>query len=94
MRYYSGFGVAALVDSATSLETSPLHADPVVIICDILMTVQQVPGIWGRIDWRRVAYLTLGTLPGVPLGVAVLSGIGTDMARAAVSYTHLTLLTI
>lgn len=85
VRGYSGFGFAALVVSATSLVTSPLHAVPVVIICDILMTVQQVPGIWGRIDWRRVAYLTLGTLPGVPLGVAVLSGIGTDMARAVIA---------
>lgn len=85
VRGYSGFGFAALVISATSLVTSPLHAVPVVIICDILMTVQQVPGIWARIDWRRVGFLTLGTLPGVPLGVAILSGIGTDLARAVIA---------
>lgn len=85
VRGYSGFGFAALVISATSLVTSPLHAVSVVVICDILMTAQQVPGIWGRIDWRRVAFLTLGTLPGVPLGVAVLSGIGTDLARAMIA---------
>lgn len=85
VRGYSGFGFAALVISAASLVTSPLDAVPVVVICDILMTAQQVPGIWARIDWRRVAFLTLGTLPGVPLGVAVLSGIGTDLARAVIA---------
>lgn len=85
VRGYSGFGFAALVVSATSLVTSPLHAVPVVVVCDILMTVQQVPGIRAGIDWRRVGWLTLGTLPGVPLGVAVLSGIGTDAARAVIA---------
>ena len=85
VRGYSGFGFAALVVSATGLVTSPLHAVPVVIICDALMTVQQVPGLWRRIDWRRVGWLTLGTLPGVPLGVAVLSGLGTDLVRAVIA---------
>ena len=55
------------------------------ISCVIVTAVQKVPGIWGRIGWRRVAYPHLGTLPGVPLGVAVLSGIGTDMARAVIA---------
>lgn len=85
VRGYSGFGFAALVVSATSLVTSPLHAVPVVVICDILMTVQQMPGVWARIDWRRVGFLTLGTMPGVPLGVTLLSGIGTELARAVIA---------
>lgn len=85
VRGYSGFGFAALVISATSLVTSPLQAVPVVVICDILMTVQQVPGIRARIDWRRVGYLALGALPGVPVGVAILSGISTDLARAVIA---------
>jgi uncharacterized membrane protein YfcA len=85
VRGYSGFGFAALVISATSLVTSPLHAVPVVILCDILMTVQQLPGIRARIDWRRVWFLFAGALPGVPVGVAVLSGIGTDAARAIIA---------
>lgn len=85
VRGYSGFGFAALVISATSLVTSPIHAVPVVLICDVLMTVQQVPGIWRRIDWHRVAFLLLGAFPGVPIGVAILSGIGTDLARAAIA---------
>jgi len=85
VRGYSGFGFAALVISATSLVTSPLHAVPVVILCDILMTAQRVPGIRAQIDWRRVAYLFLGALPGVPIGVMILSGIGTDLARAVIA---------
>ncbi|MBC7142620.1 MAG: sulfite exporter TauE/SafE family protein [Rhodobacteraceae bacterium] len=85
VRGYSGFGFAALVVSATSLVTSPLHAVPVVILCDILMTAQQLRGIWARIDRRRVATLFLGALVGVPLGVTILSSVGTDLARGVIA---------
>ncbi|MCU9846513.1 sulfite exporter TauE/SafE family protein [Defluviimonas sp. WL0024] len=85
VRGYSGFGFAALVILATSLVTSPLHAVPVVILCDIVMTVQQARGIWARIDWRRVGTLMLGALAGVPLGVTIITSIGTDLARAVIA---------
>lgn len=85
VRGYSGFGFAALVISATSLVTNPLQAVPVVILCDILMTAQQLPGILPRIDWRRVATLLLGTLPGAPIGIAVLTAMGVDLARAVIA---------
>lgn len=85
VRGYSGFGFAALLISATSLVTNPLYAVPVVILCDILMTVQQLPGIWARIDRKRVATLFVGALVGVPLGVTILSSIGTDLARGVIA---------
>lgn len=85
VRGYSGFGFAALVVSAASLVTSPLHLVPVVLLADIAMTAQQVPSIRGQIDWRRAGTLFLGALVGVPLGVWGITQVGVDAARAAIA---------
>lgn len=85
VRGYSGFGFAALVVSAASLVTNPLHAVPVVILCDIVMTAQQVPGILRHIDWRRVGSLLVGAFAGAPIGIAVLTAMGVDLARAVIA---------
>lgn len=85
VRGYSGFGFAALVVTASSLVTSPLLFVPVVLICDVAMTLQQWAGIRRDIDWRRVAVLSAGMLAGVPLGLAVLRGVGADTARALIA---------
>jgi uncharacterized protein len=85
VRGYSGFGFAALVVSAASLVTNPLLFVPVVIVADVVLTAQQARNIWPDIEWRRVVTLFAGCLIGVPLGILILSRIGVDAARAAIS---------
>jgi uncharacterized protein len=85
VRGYSGFGFAALVVSAASLVTNPLHAVPVVLLADIGMTVQQARGIWRHVDWRRTGGLFAGALIGVPVGVFGLVHVGVDLARAVIA---------
>jgi hypothetical protein len=85
VRGFSGFGFAALVIAAAGLVTDPLHFVPVVLICDAAMTLQQAPGIRPHVDWRRVATLMLGALPGVPLGIWAVTRVGEDAARTAIS---------
>lgn len=85
VRGYSGFGFAALVVTSAALVTNPLHFVPVVLIADIVMTAQQLPGIWRHVDKRRAVTLFLGALVGVPVGVWALSGMGIDLARAVIS---------
>ena len=60
MRGYSGFGLSALVVSAASLVMNPLLIVPVVLICDIALTLQQAQGIRHEIDWRRTLTLFAG----------------------------------
>jgi uncharacterized protein len=91
VRGYSGFGFAALVVSAAALVTDPMHLVPVVLLCDIVMTLQQAAEIRPSIDWRRTGALFLGALVGVPLGLWALSGAGADAARAAISLYVLTM---
>ena len=85
VRGYSGFGFAALVVSAASLISNPMVFVPVVILADLLMTVQQIPSIRGHIDWRRVITLMAGALVGVPFGIYALSEVGIDSARMVIS---------
>lgn len=85
VRGYSGFGFTAIIVTAASLVTDPLHLVPVVIIADICLTVQMARGVWVHIDWRRVWLLALGTAVGVPLGVWAIAQVGGDTARAVIS---------
>jgi len=85
VRGYCGFGFAALVVSSAGLVTNPLLFVPVVILADMILTIQQARGIRADIDWRRVLTLFAGALLGVPLGVRALSSLGVDTARAIIS---------
>lgn len=85
VRGYCGFGFAALTIAASALVTDPRQMVAVVILADLLMSAQQVPGVLRQADWSRVRLLFLGALFGVPAGVALLAGMGAGMARIAVS---------
>lgn len=85
VRGYCGFGFAALVVSSAGLVTNPMHFVPVVILADMILTVQQARGIRADIDWRRVLALFAGAVVSVPFGVAALAGLGLDTALAVIS---------
>jgi uncharacterized protein len=85
VRGYSGFGFAALVVSAAGLVTDPLHPVPVVLICDLAMAFQMVPGLRGNVDWSRTGALTAGAVLGVPFGLWAITGAATDTARAVIA---------
>ena len=85
VRGYSGFGFSALIVAASALVTNPLHFVAVVMICEVMMTFQQARGVWHAVSWWRVLALMAGALPGVPLGLWALTGIGADAARVVIS---------
>lgn len=85
VRGYSGFGFAALVVTSAALVTDPMLFVPVVLLADILLTIQQARGIRAFIDWRRAAALFAGCIIGVPVGVLALAAVGVDTGRAIIS---------
>ncbi len=85
VRGYSGFGFSALVVSAAALVTSPLNFVPVVMFCEFAMTALQWRSVGAHVDWRRIWLLSLGALAGVPIGLAVITGIGVDAARILIA---------
>lgn len=85
VRGYSGFGFSALVVTASSLVTNPLHFVAVVMFCEFLMTFQQWRGVGRDVDWGRVGALMLGGVIGVPLGLWAITQVPVDTARAVIS---------
>ncbi len=85
VRGYSGFGFAALIVSGAGLVADPMLFVPVVLIADVLLTLQQARDIRPHIQWRRVLTLFAGCIIGVPLSVWALGQIGADLARALIS---------
>lgn len=85
VRGYSGFGYSAMVIAASSLVTNPLNFVAVVVIAEASMSLQVWKGIGPDIDWKRVKWLLLGAVIGLPLGLWALTAVSEDAARAVVS---------
>lgn len=85
VRGYSGFGYSAMVIAASSLVTNPLNFVAVVVIAEASMSLQAWKGIWPDVDWKRVRWLLMGAVVGLPLGLWALTAVSEDMARAVVS---------
>jgi uncharacterized protein len=85
VRGYSGFGYSAMVIAASSLVTNPLNFVAVVVIAEAMMSLQAWKGVGPDVDWRRVRWLLLGAVVGLPLGLWALTAISEDAARALVS---------
>ena len=73
VRGYSGFGYSAMVIAASSLVTNPLNFVAVVVIAEAAMTAQSWRGVGPEVDWRRVKWLLLGAVVGLPLGLWALT---------------------
>ncbi len=85
VRGYSGFGFSALVIASSGLVTNPLHFVAVVMLCEVVMTLQAWQNVGPDVDWRRVGLLSLGAAVGLPLGLWALTSISVDAARAVIS---------
>lgn len=85
VRGYSGFGFSALVVAAGGLFMNPVLLVPVVILCELAMTLVQGRGLAPLVDWRRVGAMLAGAAIAMPLSIWALARIGTDPARLAIS---------
>ncbi len=85
VRGYSGFGFSALVVAGGGLFMNPLFLVPVVILCELAMTLVQGRAIASLIDWRRVGAMFIGAAIAMPVSIWALARIGTDPARLAIS---------
>lgn len=85
VRGYSGFGYSAIVIAGSALVTHPLNLVAVVMVMELAMSVQSWRGAGPDVDWRRVLFLMLGAVVGLPFGLWALTAVSEDTARAAIS---------
>ncbi len=85
VRSVSGFGYALL---ATPLLTFVFDAKSAVMMNIILGTIANILVLWQtwrHIDFRRLAFISLGSLPGIPLGVYLLSRLDPSIIKIVIA---------
>ncbi len=85
VRGYSGFGFSALVVSASGLVTNPLNFVPVVMLLEIAATAGQAPAAGKDVSKPLLGWLLLGATIGMPVSIALLSSLDTDLLRMIIS---------
>ncbi len=84
-RGYSGFGFSAVLVSSWSLVTDPGKAIAVTVLLEIAASVIQAFSVWKDIPWKRVLLLMGGAIPGMVLGVRVLTSVPVDTLKLGLS---------
>jgi uncharacterized membrane protein YfcA len=77
-----GFAFSALCGALLfHVIDSPVYAVQVMIICSIAIQMFGVAALWQTIDWRSLPVFLIGGLPGVPVGVYLLTHLPTGAYR-------------
>jgi uncharacterized protein len=75
VRGYSGFGFSLLAVTSLSLVLPPAKIIAPIFMMEVAASLSLLPGIWKDIQWRALAWLSLGCLLGTPLGVWALASV-------------------
>lgn len=84
LRGYAGFGFALAVVPLLSLVLPPVEIVPAVAAIGIPAGLLLIGKIGRTADWRSTGHLTLGALPGLPLGIWALASLPADIMRAII----------
>lgn len=85
IRGYSGFGFAMVAVTSISLVLPPVQVVPIVLILEVLASIQLVPQVWRDIDWFSLRWLLAGSLFAVPFGVYLLANVPAVPMRVSIS---------
>ena len=84
LRGFVGFGFALAGVPLLSLVLPPVEIVPAVAAIGIPAGLLLIGKIGRAADWRSTGHLTVGALPGLPLGVWALSTLSADTMRAII----------
>jgi len=85
IRGYSGFGFAMVAVTGMSLVMPPVLAVPVVLILEVVASIQLLPQVWRDISWASLRCLFVGSMAAIPLGVFLLSSLPEVPMRVGIS---------
>ncbi|MGB3288786.1 MAG: sulfite exporter TauE/SafE family protein [Burkholderiaceae bacterium] len=84
MRGFTGFGAGLLMAPVFSLLMPPTYVLVVILLLNLLTTIQMLPGALRIVDWKLVLRLFLPSLLGLPLGLAMLHMVDPVVMRKTV----------
>ncbi len=91
IRGYSGFGFAMIGVVALSIVLEPVQVVPVILMLDVIASLWLLPGVWSKIDWKTLSWLSVGVFAGTPAGVFLLANMPANLMRGAIAVVVLIL---
>jgi uncharacterized membrane protein YfcA len=85
MRAFSGFGSGLLLAPVFSLYLSPQDVVAVVVLINLVGTIQMLPGVWRDVEWAVIGRMVPAALVGVPLGWMLLTALDPMTVRRLVA---------
>ena len=81
MRGYTGFGFALVAVPLLAVIADPVTAVPMVLLLEVVGSLQLLPGLWRSAHLRSVMLLVAGALLATPIGLYGLAAIPADVMR-------------
>jgi len=72
VRGYGGFGFSMITVAGLSLFLAPVVIVPAVLLLEIVASLYLIAGVWRRVDWPALLWLSGGMILGTPAGVWLL----------------------
>ena len=85
VRGYSGFGLSALAITGLALVIPPAEAVPLGILFEVLASLMVAHQVWHKVAWREIGLLLLAASCSMPLGIALLVLLPSDVMRLVIS---------
>jgi uncharacterized protein len=81
---YSGFGASMMWVASLSLVFPPQRVIPMVLLWEVASSLQLLPAVWRKVEWRPLGWLLLGAGIATPLGVYLLATAPADSIRIGI----------
>lgn len=81
LRGYAGFGFSAIVVAAASLFMPTREAVPLVLMMEVIASMQMARQVWTHVDWRLVGYIIIAVAVSIPVGQWFLRHVDVEAMR-------------
>jgi len=86
VRGYSGFGFSALLVLSTTWVLPPIMAVPIILMLELVASIQLLPSVWAHIHWPRLFRLLLASAISIPIGIMGLTVLDENITRLLISF--------
>jgi len=90
IRGYSGFGFSAIVVAAASLFLPTQEVVPLVLLLEVVASLQMATRVWQQVNWRMVLSILAASVLFIPIGQYVLLWVQIELMRVIAAILMLT----
>jgi uncharacterized membrane protein YfcA len=90
IRGYSGFGFSAIVVAAASLFLPTQEVVPLVLLLEVVASLQMATRVWQQVNWRMVLSILAASVMFIPIGQYVLLWVQIELMRVIAAILMLT----